>query len=62
MAEGRTLGVKIWDAASGTGAAEDYLGYEPGEDYYLFFNADSPHLSSGDGAALRVAEELLKLD
>ena len=61
VAEGRTLGVKIWDAASGTGAAEDYLGYEPGEDYYLCMNADSPHLGSGDGAALRIAEALLKI-
>ena len=37
------------------------MGYEPGESYYLFFNAESLHLGSGDGAALRVAEALLKL-
>ena len=60
--EGRIYGVKVYDAASGTGAAAQYLGYTPGEDYYLFFNAASPHLGSGDGAALRIAEALLRLD
>ena len=59
--EGRVYGVKIYDAASGTGAAMDYLGYDPGEDYYLCMNARSLHLGSGDGAALRIAEALLKL-
>ena len=60
--EGVSYGVKIYDAASGSGAAKTYLGYEEDEDYYLFFNAASPHLEDGDGAALRVAETLLKLD
>lgn len=59
--DGVAYGVKVYDAASGTGAAAQYLGYEPGEDYYLFLNAASLHLGSGDGAALRVAEALLKL-
>ncbi len=59
--EGRSYGVKIWDAAAQTGAAKDYLGFEPGEDYYLCMNADSPHLGDGDGAALQIAEALLKL-
>ena len=60
--DGVSYGVKIWDAASGEGAAAEYLGYAPGEDYYLFFNVKSLHLGSGDGAALRIAEALLKLD
>ena len=59
--DGKLYGVKAFDAASGAGAAADYLDYPPGEDYYLFFNVSSPHLGSGDGAALRIAEELLKL-
>ena len=60
--DGIWYGVKVWDTASGEGDARSYLAYEEGEDYYLFFNADSPHLSSGDGAALRVAETLLGLN
>lgn len=60
VSDGKIYGVKIWDA-SGKGSAGDYLGYEPGEDYYLCMNADSPHLGNGDGAALRIAEALLKL-
>ncbi len=59
--DGVFYGVKVRGAAE-KGVASAYIDYEPGEDYYLFFNIDSPHLSSGDGAALRVAEELLKLD
>ena len=59
--DGVFCGVKLKDASGGPGAAETYIGYEPGENYYLFFNAESPHLGSGDGAALRVAESLMKL-
>ena len=60
--DGHSWGVKIYDAAAGEGAAASYLGYLPDTDYYLVFNAASPHLGSGDGAALRVAEALLKMD
>ena len=59
--DGKRYGVKIHDAATGESVAGDYLVYAPGEDYYLFFNAKSLHLGSGDGAALRVAEALLRL-
>ena len=59
--DGAVRGVKIYDGAAGAGAAAGFIGYEPGQDYYLFFNVDSPHLGSCDGAALRVAEALLKL-
>lgn len=59
--DGVFYGVKVSDG-DGRGAASAYIEYEPGEVYYLFFNVDSMHLGSGDGAALRVAEELLKLD
>ncbi len=50
-------GVKIYDAASHTGAAAEYLGYGD-EDYYLFLGANSPHLE--DGKALAVAMDILK--
>ena len=60
-ADGIPYGVKIYDAASGEGAASEYLRYDPREDYYLFFNAASLHLGDGDGAALQLAELLLKL-
>ena len=59
--DGQVCGVKIYDAATGEGAAKSYLGYAPDTDYYLFFNVASLHLGDGDGAALRVAEHLLKL-
>ena len=61
-ARGRAYGIKVYDAASGTGAALDYLHYAEGEDCYLFFNASSPHLTAGDGAALQIARALLDLD
>lgn len=60
--DGVCYGVKVRDGKEAGGAAAAFIGYEPGESYYLFFNAESPHLGSGDGAALRVAEALLKLD
>lgn len=59
--DGKIYGVKVYDAASGVGDLRDYVQYDAGENYYLFFNASSRHLGSGDGAALRVAEEMLKL-
>ncbi len=58
--DGVCYGIKL-SGPGETGAAAAYMGYEPGESYYLFFNANSLHLSGGDGAALRVAEALLKL-
>ncbi len=63
--EGVPYGVKIYDAASGRGAAGKYIGYAPEEDYYLFFGAKSVHAAaitgSGDDAALDVARRLLDL-
>ena len=50
-------GVRIYDAASRTGAAASYLGYTE-EDYYLFLGAKSVHLE--DGAARAVADSLLE--
>ena len=59
--DGKSYGIKLHDAATGESTAGDYLVYAPGEDYYLFFNVNSLHLGGGDGAALRVAEALLRL-
>ena len=70
-ADGRTVwrhngapyGIRIYDAASGEGAAASYLGYPaggaPAQDYYLFFGSQSAHRE--DGKALRLAEALLAL-
>ena len=49
-------GVKVYDAAVGTGAAAEYMSYSQ-EDYYLFLGANSPHLE--DGKALAVARDIL---
>ena len=52
-------GVKIWDAAAGTGAARAYIPYAD-EDYYLFLGSGSVHLE--DGKALDVARQLLAME
>ena len=61
--EGAAYGLKVYDAASGTGAAASYIAYtgegETPQDYYLFFGTESAHRE--DGKALRLAEALLKL-
>ena len=48
--------IKIYDAATGTGAATSCIRYAD-EDYYLFLGKDSPHLE--DGKAQAVAQQLL---
>ena len=62
--EETAYGVMIRDRA-GHGAAAPYIGYAAGEDYYLFFGAQSVHAAalngSGDDAALTVARTLLEL-
>lgn len=52
-------GVKVYDAATGTGAAASYIDYTD-EDYYLFLGTGSMHLE--DGKALAVARSLLNLE
>ena len=73
LAEGRTVspegGIRIYEAAAGTGGADGYVTYAPpggtGEDYYLFFGVKSIHAAAvngvGDDAALPVAERLLDM-
>ena len=61
--DGTALGLRVYCAETGEGALQSYIEYaapgETGEDYYLFFGANSAHLS--DGAARRLAERLLRL-
>lgn len=57
LLEGRE-GVKVYDAATGQGAAVEYIGYDD-EDYYLFLGAGSVHIE--DGKALEVAREILEI-
>lgn len=57
---GEEPGVKVYDAATGTGIAMTYIQYGPAnEDFYLFLGAQSVHLE--DGRALEVARELLAI-
>lgn len=62
---GAAYGVKVYDAATGEGAALDYIRYTgkdlPAEDYYLFFGKDSLHTGAQDTAAYFVAERFLRL-
>ena len=58
-------GVKVYDAASGTGAGAEYIKYtaegaEP-EDYYLFYGINSMHCGDYDEAAFKVSESFMKL-
>lgn len=56
---GADSGVKVYDASSRTGVAEEYISYSD-EDHYLFLGAGSVHLE--DGKALAVAQQLLAMD
>ena len=57
--EGQTIGVCVYDEGADLHSGSDYLAYLPGETYYLFFNAESAHLS--DGAARQAARTFLAL-
>lgn len=64
-AEGVAYGVSVYDEARGVAAGMKYVAYIPGETYYLFFNANSPHLGawngSADDAAIAAARAFLAL-
>ena len=64
-AEGAAYGVCVYDEARGVAVGTKYVAYIPGETYYLFFNADSPHLGawngSQDDAAILAAGAFLAL-
>lgn len=63
--DGKAYGVCVYDEAAAIYIGTRYVGYLPGETYYLFFNAASPHLGqwndSPDDAALRAARTFLTL-
>ena len=58
---GQAYGICVYDEAAGLYSGSQYLAYRPGETYYLLFNAQSPHLAAGDGAALPAALTFLTL-
>ena len=57
--KGEAYGLRVYDAASGEGVLTDYINFDGGEDWYLFFGAQSPHID--DGAAAGLAERLLAM-
>ena len=63
--QGVTYGLKIYDAASDTGAASSYITYTGGErkteDFYLCFGISSIHCGELDEAAFVIADALLSL-
>lgn len=58
--DGIASGIKVYDGAARSGAALDYVAYDPGEDCYLFFGNGSAHLE--DGIALKAALEISELN
>lgn len=63
LREGELWGLKVWDHASGTGIAAEYIQY-PNEDCWLFINGGSGHIRSltgqGDDGAIEIARALLE--
>ena len=59
-------GLRVYDAASGKGAASSYITYPGGdhraEDYYLCFGVNSLHCGELDEAAFAIADVLLSLN
>lgn len=53
------MGLKAYDALTGTGLAMDYIHYGQ-EDYYLYLGSRSVHLE--DGKAMEVARQLLAME
>ncbi|MBQ8556380.1 MAG: hypothetical protein IJ438_10990 [Clostridia bacterium] len=56
--EGTPMGLRIYDHASGTGAASQHVAYTAegkAEDYYLFFGRQSLHVDTNEGAADNLA-------
>lgn len=64
VCNGIAYGIKIFDAETGDGAAEEYIDYG-NRDYYLFYGVNSTHAGkingSKDGYALDIADEIFKL-
>ena len=62
---GKAYGICVYDESLGIAVGTQYVAFIPGETYYLFFNAGSPHLGdwngSQDDAAIIAAREFLAL-
>lgn len=56
--EGVPYGILV--KGGGNSAASEYIDYQEGRDYYLFFGKQSPH-PGADGAAAYIAERLMML-
>ncbi len=69
LLEGVPWGLRIYDAAGGTGIAREHIGYHdpslPDEDFYLMFGKASVHLTANEGGvddeAVHLAETLLTI-
>ena len=63
--ENGAVGVKIFDAASGKGGAQEYVTYVTAEgqteDFYLFYGASSLHFAGNEGALDNAAAGIAKL-
>ena len=63
--DGTPLGLLIYDAQTGAGAARAYIDYPGAEDYYLFFGAASLHAAGRENAvdneAVSAARRLMEI-
>ena len=63
--DGKTYGIKIYDAATGRGSEKEYITYSDC-DYYLFYGVNSVHIGeingSDDEYAFDAAGEIFKLN
>ncbi len=62
---GEVCGIRVYEAASRTGAAASYITYrtdgDDSQDYYLFFGKNSLHTGEQDEAAYEIMNRLLIL-
>lgn len=69
LLDGAPYGIRVYDAATGTGIAQAFIDYHdpalPDEDYYLMLGKASPHLTANEGGlddrAILLAEAILAL-
>jgi len=69
LLDGAPYGIRVYDAATGTGIAQAYIDYHdpalPDEDYYLMLGKESLHLTANEGGlddrAILLAEAILAL-
>ncbi|MBP3540770.1 MAG: hypothetical protein J6K72_02975 [Clostridia bacterium] len=69
LLDGAPYGIRVYDAATGTGIAQAFIDYHdpalPDEDYYLMLGKESLHLTANEGGqddkAILLAEAILAL-